>query len=90
MIWLKAMISASAGHLASASKGQPIASTTVVLLFFVLFELFKASVERAMFGEAFPHLLDPIFSGLFIAYAAYAVRACAVYNRAVLKGKEQP
>lgn len=87
MIWLKTMISTSAGHLASAAKGDPVLATIVVILFYLLFTAFETTVERAAFGKSFPHLLDPIFAGFFIAYAAYAVYACAVYNTAVLASK---
>jgi threonine/homoserine/homoserine lactone efflux protein len=66
--------------LAASCKGNPVTSTLVVILFFVFFNIIEASVEKLIFGERFEHWLDPIFGILFIAYGAYAVWACAVFN----------
>lgn len=66
--------------LAAASKGNPVISTLVVILFQIGFNLIEATVERLLFGERFEHLLDPVFMVAFISFAAYAVWACAVFN----------
>lgn len=87
MICLKSKVATSAGHLAAASKGEPMTTTAVIMMFYILVTIFTTNIERVFWGESFPHLFDPFVSGAFIAYAAYAVRACAVYNRAVLASK---
>lgn len=70
----------SAFTVADSSKGNPITSTLLVMLFFLMFNVFEAGVETVFFGDPFQHWLDPIFSLCFIAYAAFCVCACAVYN----------
>lgn len=66
--------------LAKASGGNPVISTATVMLFFVMFTLLEASIERLIFGERFEHWLDPLFIMSFIAYSAYSVWWCAVFN----------
>lgn len=66
--------------LAKASGGNPVISTVTVMLFFVMFNLVLASIEKLIFGERFEHWLDPIFGTAFIAYSAYAVYYCAIFN----------
>lgn len=70
----------SALTLAEASGGNPIITTVVVVLFFVMFNFLMAVAEKVWFGEAFTHLIDPIIVIVFISYAAYAVYFCAVFN----------
>ena len=67
-------------RLAQACEGSPISSTVVVMLFFVMFNVMEATVEKLIFGERFEHFLDPLFSLAFIGYSAYAVYWCAVFN----------
>ncbi|MDT8894234.1 hypothetical protein RSO41_06160 [Halomonas sp. I1] len=66
--------------LAHSSSGNPIISTITIILFYFMFSIVEAGTERLVFGESFPHWLDPIFGTLFIAFAAYSVWACAIYN----------
>ena len=66
--------------LAKASKGNPVISTATILLFFVMFNLLEAGIERLVFGERFEHWLDPFFIMAFISYSAYAVWWCAIFN----------
>lgn len=66
--------------LASASKGNPAISTATVILFYFLFNTVEAGIESLIFGKRFPHLLDAVFGIGFIAYAAYSVWACAIWN----------
>lgn len=66
--------------LARASNGNPVISTATVMLFFVMFNMLEAGVEKLIFGERFEHWLDPVFMLAFIAYSAYAVWWCAVFN----------
>ena len=68
--------------LAKASNGNPVISTLTVMLFYVFFSLFEGIVETLVFGERFGHWLDPVFILALIAYSAYSVRMCAVYNSA--------
>ena len=66
--------------LAKASNGNPVLSTATVMLFYVMFSIFECGIEKLIFGERFEHWLDPVFQLCFIAYAAYAVFWCAVFN----------
>ena len=72
--------------LAKASDGNPIITTIVVYLFFLLFTMAEQCIEKLIFGERFEHWLDPIFIGFFIAYSAYAVYGCALYKTAQENG----
>ena len=67
-------------RLAQACDGSPVSSTVVVMLFFVMFNLVEANVEKLIFGERFEHLLDPVFALVFMGYAAYSVYYCAIFN----------
>ena len=66
--------------LAKACDGNPVLSTTTVMLFYVMFNIFEAGIEKLIFGERFEHWLDPMFQLSFIAYSAYAVWWCALFN----------
>ena len=68
--------------LVKASKGCPVMSTATILLFYVMFTLFEGQVEKLIFGDRFEHWLDPIFSAVFICYAAYTVAVCGAFNSA--------
>lgn len=39
--------------LAKASKGNPVVSTLTVMLFYIMFNVLEATVERLIFGERF-------------------------------------
>ena len=67
-------------RLAQACDGNPVSSTVVVMLFFVMFNFVEAGVEIALFGKRFEHALDAVFALAFMAYSAYAVYWCAVFN----------
>ena len=71
--------------LVKASNSNPVISTATIMLFFVMFNMLEAMVEKLIFGERFEHWLDPLFILGFIAYAAYTVWWCAVIN----SGKEE-
>ena len=73
-------IEKSAQILAESCSGNPVLTTCVVILFYVLFGMLEATVEKLIYGERFEHWLDPFFIASFIAYSAYAVMACAIYN----------
>jgi len=66
--------------LAKASDGNPFTSTITVMLFYFMFNIFEAGIEKLIFGEHFEHWLDPVFQLSFIAYSAYAVWWCAVFK----------
>lgn len=80
MNYLLAMIEQSSMTLAAATKGNPVLTTITIMLFYVLFTILESGVEKLIFGERFEHWLDPFFIVCFIAYAAYSVWACAVFN----------
>jgi len=68
--------------LVRASDGNPVITTATILLFFVMFNLAEGQIEKLIFGERFEHWLDPLFMLGFIAYSAYAVWWCAIFNTA--------
>ena len=78
---MKNYIENSVIYLAAAAEGNPVTTTCVVGLFFLFFNILEATVEKLLFGERLEHWLDPIFVLCFIAYSAYAVMGCAIYNR---------
>lgn len=73
-------LSKSGEAIARSAKGNPIISTVLVILFYVMFSVIEATVERLLFGDHFEHLLDPFFGTAFMAYSAYCVYCCAVFN----------
>ena len=70
----------SGQYLATASQGNPVTSTATVMLFYCIFVVIEATVESLLFGERFEHWLDVIFQIMFMAYSAYSVYACALFN----------
>ncbi len=74
------LLGKSVAVLAAAANGSPLITTCTVMLYWVFFTILEASVEAMIFGERFEHWLDPIFVCCFIAYSAYSVWGCAVYN----------
>lgn len=68
----------SAVAVAQSCDYCPIKSTGLVFIYFLLFSLFEAGIEQLIFGDRFLHWLDPLFSGVFIAYAACTVWVCAL------------
>ncbi len=66
--------------LAMASEGNPVLTTITIMLFYVMINMLECQIERLIFGERFEHWLDPIIVLSCIAYSAYLVWACAVYN----------
>jgi len=73
---------------AQASDGNPVTTTSVVLLFHVMLNIVEHVLEKLFFGEAFVHIFDLLFSFAAIAYSAYAVHWCAIYNS--MNDKTQP
>ena len=67
-------------RLAQAAKGNPITTTFVVLLFYMLFNFLFYVVEKLFFGAPFVHFMDIVLSMSAITYAAYAVFWCAIFN----------
>lgn len=76
------IIKRSAMALARAADGNPTITTVVTMLFFVGFSILEGQIELLIWGERFLHWLDPFFIVGFMAYAAYSVYACAVFNSA--------
>lgn len=66
--------------LAGASSGNPVLAVATIMLFYVMFNLLLAQLEKLIFGERFEHFLDPVFALFFIASSAYSVWWCAIYN----------
>lgn len=66
--------------LAKSCNGCPVMTTLVIMLFYVMFNVFEASVEVLFFGKRFEHILDLLFQLAAIAYSAYAVYWCAIFN----------
>lgn len=45
-----------------------------------MFNFVEAGIEIAIFGKRFEHALDAVFALAFMAYSAYAVYWCAIFN----------
>lgn len=75
-------IEKSAMLLAESSNGNPITTILVIMLFYIMFNVLEASIEKVIFGERFEHFMDPVFGAMFIAYAGFAVMHCAFFNSA--------
>lgn len=66
--------------LAESCEGNPVKTTLTTMLFFVMFTVAEAQIQRLIFGEYFQHWLEVVFVLAFIAYSAAAVWACAEFN----------
>lgn len=66
-----------ASRLAVACDGNPVLAIISVFLFYVFFSLLEAMIEKLVWGERFEHWLDPLFIGVFMAYAGWVVWVCA-------------
>jgi hypothetical protein len=73
-------IKRSALIVAKASKGNPLMATATVMLFYIMFNTLEAVVEVLIYGNRFEHWFDVVFGIAFIAYAAYVVYWCGIYN----------
>ena len=67
-------------RLAQASDGSPVNTTLTVILFYFLINVLFYVIEKLFFGGPFVHVLDLILAVIAIAYSAYAVWWCAIYN----------
>lgn len=74
------IINDAAYVIAAASRGNPVLAILSVMLFYLLFDLVEASIEKLIWGDAFSHWLDPIFAVFFMAFSGLTVWKCAVYN----------
>lgn len=68
----------SALAVAKSSDNCPFISTLTVMLFYIMFSVLAAGIEKLIFGEYFHHWMDPVFQLIFIAYAALVVWMCAI------------
>ena len=67
--------------LVTATKGNPVDTVLLIFVFYVIFNLFEALLEKLIFGERFEHWGDVVFFIIFIAYCVYSVIWCASYNK---------
>ena len=70
----------SAMTIARSAQGNPVIATLVVILFVVGINAVEMTVEKLIWGKSFEHWLDVAILAGSIAYAAYVVYACALYN----------
>ena len=70
----------SATILAASCDGSPIATTIVVCIYYIMFNVIEATIETLIWGSRFTHWLDVPFQLIAIIYSAYAVYYCAAYN----------
>lgn len=70
----------SAMTIARAAQGNPVLATFVVIMFALGIQVLEATVEQLVWGERFEHWLDVVVISGSIAYAAYVVYACALFN----------
>ncbi|QJD58171.1 hypothetical protein HG264_04190 [Pseudomonas sp. gcc21] len=74
------LIHKSAMTIASATQGNPVIATFVVIMFVLGIQMLEVTVEQLIWGERFEHWLDVVIIAASIAYAAYVVYACALFN----------
>jgi len=74
------LIHESAMTVASAAQGNPVIATIVVIMFVLGIQMLEATVEQLIWGKRFEHWLDVVIISGSIAYAAYVVYACALFN----------
>jgi len=74
------ILESAARTLAQACDGNPVLTTVTIILFYLMFAILEAGVEKLIWGDRFEHWLNPIFVGAFIAYSAYSVYWCALWN----------
>ena len=66
--------------LAKSCEGDPVKAVFVVIVFYFMFSILEAGIEKLIWGERFEHWLDPAFISVFIGFSAYSVYCCAVFN----------
>lgn len=74
------LIHQSAMTIAAASKGNPVTATLTVILFVLGLQFISMTLEKLVWGGPFEHWLDVVMLAASVAYAAYVVYACAIYN----------
>lgn len=74
------IIHESAMTIARSAGGNPVTATLVVILFALGIQVIEATIERLIWGERFEHWLDVVILVATIAYAAYVIYACALFN----------
>jgi hypothetical protein len=79
------IIEKSATVLAIAAKGDPVITTTVVILFALLVNLLCSSIEVLITGGWVKYVCDVALLVAAIAYAAYAGYQCATFNSGLSK-----
>ena len=57
---------------------SPLRSTAMIFAFYIFFSIIQSSVERLIFGEMFENWLEPIFTLIFMVWAACAAYLCGV------------
>jgi hypothetical protein len=67
-------------RLAQASDGNPATTTLTVILFCFVINMLFYIIAKLFFGGSFVHIFDLILMVAAIAYSAYAVWWCAIYN----------
>lgn len=74
------IIHESAMTIARSAGGNPVTATVVVILFVLGIQMLEITIERLIWGERFEHWVDVVILVASIAYAAYVVYACALFN----------
>lgn len=87
---MKSSIRQSAITLTVAANGDPVTTSLATMLAYLCFSSVESMIEKLIWGEHFLHWGDPIFAVIFIGYAVYLTRHCAMYRIALLtEGKEK-
>ena len=64
--------------IAKASGFNPFLSILTVIFYFFMFNLLESTIEMLIFGDAFTHWLDPIFTVFFIVISSITTYICAI------------
>ena len=74
------LIKNSVCRLVIASEGNPLMALLVIALFVIGINTLEVVIENLIWGNRFEHWLDIVILICAIAYGAYTVEVCAIYN----------
>lgn len=70
----------SAVRCAFYNQGKKLYCAVDVFIYYMFFIFIEVEVEKIIFGEYFPHILDPFFLAAFCIYYYICTEACDYYN----------
>lgn len=62
---------------ARACDHNPLSCSVTLFIYFLMFNMMEAVIEKLLFGEPFAHALDIFFAACFIAFGVCSIWFCA-------------